>query len=216
MTKSEIFAKMNALANELVAKDGKMSRAEAIVKVTEQHPELYRQYRDAADSLAPAQAEHTTVRKIAQQAIQKEIERLMKARGLDCGAAAIVVAREHPDLITLTKDSSSSRLVDTETIQKSVAWLQEKLDMTPGKALVRAIEYDALPPPAPTVPVPRAPAVQKKDSTDEQIKKAIGICEDMLDYLGKEYGVAPRRPVRKFGRAMTFNEIRALDRATAA
>ena len=77
MTKSEITSKMNALADELVAKDAKMSRADAIVKVAEQHPELYRQYRDAAESAPVAKAERTTVHHIAMQAIQKEIERVI-------------------------------------------------------------------------------------------------------------------------------------------
>src|SRR5437899_3340633 len=106
-------------------------------------------------------------------------------------------------------------MVDPVVVEESADWLQKNLDLPAGKALIRALEYDALPPPI--VSVASTSSVQKHtDTTDEKIEKAIKICEDVLGYLEKDWGVPRRPPVRKFNRAMTFNEIRALDRSAAA
>lgn len=218
-------------AEILIQKRGSRSLDEAIAHVLNSDRGLYERYRAEVSTSAPL-TKSASAGEPAVDIVKARAQALVRKGGaVDEEAAIAEIFREDPDLYARYRREAATgartvqvpdaRRQEAATIFQRNAESIRKTDETIDSAMSR---YSATPAgrywydlhrgidPLPETPPPTAAPAATDTTKIERIGKTVERCIEQIQDMAKGEGVVlpDRVPFRKYTRALTFNEVKAL------
>lgn len=123
-TKEQVFSQIQKAADALRAGTA-MTSAEAIVKVAEASPELYREYCTAPAGAPEPVQKRETVQEFLTTVLEKKAEEIAKTRNLSACDAYSVALQENPKLVDAVRNPEFAKQTVNEFMASQKATVQK-------------------------------------------------------------------------------------------